>query len=129
MKETKKSLWLCAVSIMLCAVLLIGTTFAWFTDSVTNKGNVIQAGNLDVQFSYRDLMDDAEDDYVNVETAQNKLFESIKWEPGRSFGYDFKVSNEGSLAFDWELSFQNIKCEGGNNVNIADVLDVYVLKQ
>ena len=128
MKETKKSLWLCAVSIMLCAVLLIGTTFAWFTDSVTNKGNVIQAGNLDVQFSYRDLMDDAEDDYVNVETAQNKLFENIKWEPGRSFGYDFKVSNEGSLAFDWELSFQNIKCEGGNNVNIADVLDVYVLK-
>lgn len=48
MKATKRNLWLSAVSTMLCVVLLLGTTFAWFTDSVTNKGNVIQAGNLDV---------------------------------------------------------------------------------
>ncbi len=43
MSKTKKSLWLSAVSMMLCAVMLLGTTFAWFTDSVTNTGNVIQA--------------------------------------------------------------------------------------
>lgn len=55
MKTTKKSLWLSAVSIMLCAVMLLGTTFAWFTDNVTNKGNVIQAGNLDAELRYRDV--------------------------------------------------------------------------
>ena len=123
MSKTKKSLWLSAVSMMLCALMLLGTTFAWFTDSVTNKGNVIQAGNLDVKFEYRDLT--SAGDYQDV-TNDTPLFNDVTWEPGKSFGYDFKVANAGSLAFDWELSFQNIKSEGGtNDVNIADVLDVY----
>lgn len=126
MKTTKKSLWLSAVSMMLCVVMLLGTTFAWFTDSVTNKDNVIQAGNLDVQFDYRGLTETTAENYKKVDSKA--LFNDVKWEPGKSFGYDFKVTNAGSLAFDWELSFQNIKSEGGtNNVNIADVLDVYVL--
>ena len=78
-------------------------------------------------FYYRGLLDTTDDDYKEV-SENPALFEGIEWEPGRSFGYDFKVVNEGSLAFDWELSFQNIKSEGStNNVNIADVLDVYVL--
>ena len=123
MSKTKKSLWLSAVSMMLCAVMLLGTTFAWFTDNVTNKGNVIQAGNLDVKFEYRDLT--SAGDYQDV-TNDTPLFNDVTWEPGKSFGHDFKVANAGSLAFDWELSFQNIKSEGGtNDVNIADVLDVY----
>ena len=123
MSKTKKSLWLSAVSMMLCALMLLGTTFAWFTDSVTNTGNVIQAGNLDVKFEYRDLT--SAGDYQDV-TNDTPLFNDVTWEPGKSFGYDFKVANAGSLAFDWELSFQNIKSEGGtNDVNIADVLDVY----
>ncbi len=64
-------------------------------------------------------------DYQDV-TNDTPLFNDVTWEPGKSFGYDFKVANAGSLAFDWELSFQNIKSEGGtNDVNIADVLDVY----
>ena len=127
MKTTKKNLWLCAVSMMLCVAMLLGTTFAWFTDSVTNKGNVIQAGELDAVFGYRGLT--SNDDYSNVEEMTGTLFNDMKWEPGKSFGYDFKVTNAGSLAFDWELSFQNIKSDGGSNdVNLADVLDVYVLE-
>lgn len=46
MKCAKKSLLLCAASLVLCAALLVGTTFAWFTDSVTNKNNSIKAGSL-----------------------------------------------------------------------------------
>ena len=127
MKTTKKNLWLCAVSMMLCVAMLLGTTFAWFTDSVTNTGNVIQAGELNAVFGYRGLT--SNDDYSNVEEMTGTLFNDVKWEPGKSFGYDFKVTNAGSLAFDWELSFQNIKSDGGSNdVNLADVLDVYVLE-
>ena len=126
MKATKKSLWLSAVSMMLCAVMLLGTTFAQFTDSVTNTGNVIQAGNLKSGFYYRGLLDTTDDDYKEV-SENPALFEGIGWEPGRSFGYDFKVVNEGSLAFDYEISLQNIEFAGNNNVNIADVIDVYVI--
>ena len=47
MKRTKKSLFVSGVSLVISAVLLLGTTFAWFTDSVTNKGNVITSGELE----------------------------------------------------------------------------------
>ena len=41
MNKTKKSLLASGLSLLVCAALLVGTTFAWFTDSVTNKGNSI----------------------------------------------------------------------------------------
>ena len=47
-KNTKKNLTMSAISMLLCVVMLVGLTFAWFTDSVTNKGNRIQAGNLKI---------------------------------------------------------------------------------
>ncbi len=133
MRTTKKSLWLSALSLCLCAMILLGTTFAWFTDSVVNKDNTIQAGSLDVNFEYRNLKSTGDVEYVAVPddpASTGALFTNTTiWEPGKSFGYDFRVTNDGSLAFDWELSFQNIKCEGGNgDVQLADVLDVYVLE-
>ncbi len=46
---TKHSLWASGLSLLLCAALLLGTTFAWFTDSVTNTGNTITAGTLGIK--------------------------------------------------------------------------------
>ena len=46
MKNTKKSLIASGISLAVSVALLAGSTFAWFTDSVTNKNNRIQAGNL-----------------------------------------------------------------------------------
>ena len=48
MKHTKRALLLSICSIMLCAVMLIGTTFAWFTDTASTCVNKIQAGELDI---------------------------------------------------------------------------------
>ena len=48
MTKTRKSLWAAAFALLVCIALLVGTTFAWFTDSVTNSGNKIQAGTLDI---------------------------------------------------------------------------------
>ncbi len=31
------------LSLLICAAMLVGTTFAWFTDSVTSGKNVITA--------------------------------------------------------------------------------------
>ena len=48
-KVTKRALFLSFVSMFLCFTMLIGTTYAWFTDSVSSGMNTIVAGNLDVE--------------------------------------------------------------------------------
>ena len=52
MKNTKKSLLMSVVSLLLCFSMLLGSTFAWFTDSATSGSNVIQSGNLDLDVQY-----------------------------------------------------------------------------
>ena len=47
-KNFKSSFLTAVVSMLLCLSMLIGTTFAWFTDSITSTGNKIVAGNLAV---------------------------------------------------------------------------------
>lgn len=47
--KTKKALRGSLFALFLCIVLLIGTTFAWFTDSVTSGMNQIKSGNLKVE--------------------------------------------------------------------------------
>ena len=56
-KSTKRSLLLSALSLVLCLSMLVGTTFAWFTDSVTSGKNRIVAGNLDVELEYAKVVD------------------------------------------------------------------------
>ena len=45
-KFTKRAAVLSALTVLMCMVMLAGTTFAWFTDSVSTGVNRIQAGNL-----------------------------------------------------------------------------------
>ena len=52
--STKKALVASVLSLVLCFSMLIGTTFAWFTDSVTSAGNIIKTGNLDVEMYWAD---------------------------------------------------------------------------
>ena len=46
--STKRALIASILMLALCFTALVGTTFAWFTDSVTSSGNKIVAGKLDV---------------------------------------------------------------------------------
>lgn len=125
--QIKRSLALSGLSLLMCLALLLGTTYAWFTDSVVNNGNTIQAGSLEIGFGYRGLNETG--GYNTVPENTGALFgANISWEPGHSFGYDFRVVNSGSLAVKWDLVLANVKATSpdGSNVNIADVLDVYV---
>ena len=47
--KTRHALVLSCISLMTCFAMLLGTTFAWFTDSVTSGVNRIVSGNLDVE--------------------------------------------------------------------------------
>lgn len=50
--QMKKPLLLSILMLITCLVMLIGTTFAWFSVSVSSGNNVIQAGNLDISVEY-----------------------------------------------------------------------------
>lgn len=125
MKAVKRSIILCALSLALCVALLVGSTFAWFSDSITNSGNTITAGNLTAQWSYRTLNDDtAAYEPVSEELA---LFSAdTVWQPGEPQGYDFKVENTGSVDFEWELTIDLAYTAGESQNNLTDVLVVYV---
>ena len=116
MVKTRKSLWAAGFALLVCILLLIGTTFAWFTDSVSNSGNKIQAGSLEVSFAE---FDPAEDGYVNV--GKEPIFNYDKWEPGYTDVACVKIGNEGTLALKYQLDI----IVDGDVGNLADVIDVY----
>lgn len=125
MKAVKRSIILCALSLALCVALLVGSTFAWFSDSITNSGNTITAGNLTAQWSYRTLNDDTAA-YEPVSEELALLSADTVWQPGEPHGYDFKVENTGSVDFEWELTIDLADTAGESNNNLTDVLVVYV---
>lgn len=126
MKAVKRSIILCALSLALCVALLVGSTFAWFSDSITNSGNTITAGNLTAQWSYRTLNSDDTAEYTAVSEKLPLFSSDTVWQPGSPHGYDFKVENTGSVDFEWELTIDLADTAGESQNNLTDVLVVYV---
>ena len=125
MKSTKKSLIFSALSLLLCCALLAGTTFAWFTDSVTNTGNTIQAGNLAINAYAYDIGEGGEsftitgvNNNVGFTFEADAQAQDLKeancppiinddlWEPGKSNAKLLKVENAGTLAVKIRLEFE-----------------------
>ena len=57
MKNKKTALAKSLLALLLCVAMLIGTTFAWFTDSVTSSGNIIKSGKLDIEMYWTDKLE------------------------------------------------------------------------
>ena len=95
--KTKRALLGSVIALILCMAMLVGTTFAWFTDSVVSGKNQIVAGNLDVELEY--LVDG---EWVTVEEATN-IFGNSLWEPGHTEVVSLRVSNAGTLALKYQL--------------------------
>ena len=96
---TKHALVMSALSLLVCVSMLVGSTFAWFTDSVSSDRNIIQAGNLDVTLEYWDG-----DSYEEV-TSSTKLFnDAALWEPGHAEVAYLRIDNAGSLALKYQLA-------------------------
>ena len=109
-KSTKRALLTSVVSLILCFTMLLGTTFAWFTDSVTSANNVIQSGNLDIELDYWDG-----DSWETVE-GTNSLFTNNLWEPGHTEVVYLKLSNLGSLALKYQLAISVLSETEGTNM-------------
>ena len=121
-KSTKKSLLFSALSLMLCFAMLIGTTFAWFTDSVTSANNVIKSGNLDIELEYWNG-----EKWVDVKGKSDILTNTL-WEPGVTEVAYLRVANAGSLALKYQLGV-NIasETEGVNAAGESFLLSDYIL--
>ena len=110
--NSKKALLSSAFALVVSVAMLIGTTFAWFTDTASTAVNKIQAGNLDVELEYSKNF--TEWKKVNDTT---KVFEdSTLWEPGRTEIVYLRVKNAGNLALKYTLGIYNLYNSTGKNV-------------
>lgn len=101
-KNMKSELVASALSLLLCLAMLAGSTFAWFTDSVTSNRNVIQSGTVKAKLEYSTLADGQWTSYAEV-TEETDIFGYDKWEPGYVRVVKFKVTNMGTLAMKYRL--------------------------
>lgn len=116
MKNTKTKLISSVAVLLICFAMLIGSTFAWFTDSASTGVNKIQAGNLDIEAYYQNGVPTAQgtEDYtvqnfnrnggvMSFETTANQLeganvIDERLWEPGKVGTKLITVENKGSLS-------------------------------
>ena len=110
-RATKRALLTSIMALVMCVVMLVGTTFAWFTDTASTAVNKIQAGNLDVKLMYSTDMQT-----WTEATEQTKLFDdNALWEPGYTQVVYLKVVNAGNLALKYEVSTNSYDMERGKN--------------
>ena len=105
-KATKRALLTSVMALVMCVVMLAGTTFAWFTDTASTGVNKIQAGNLKMEVTYKNTVDG---DFVEVDEATPVFNKDALWEPGHVEFAVLNVKNIGTLALKYKLG-----------INIAD---------
>ena len=123
-KSTKRALVSSALAILMCVAMLIGTTFAWFTDTASTAVNKIQAGTLNVAL---EMYDGA--NWVSAEgkTLQFKVNGAIPaagtqilWEPGCTYELPaLRVVNKGNLALKYKVIITGIN----GDATLNDVID------
>ena len=100
-RATKRALLTSVMALVMCVVMLVGTTFAWFTDTASTGVNKIQAGNLDVDIIGEDgkSLDGMTLSFKNVNDKTD-----ILWEPGATFfTQGFQIVNKGNLALKYKV--------------------------
>ena len=120
-KSTRRSLMMSVLSLMLSVAMLLGTTYAWFTDTVTSGINQIQAGNLDVEL-YHESKNVAKEKVT--ESTENLFKDVALWEPG-AYAYEtFTVVNEGTLALKFKMALNVLAYTSYNGHNLTEVIKV-----
>ena len=114
-KATKRALLTSVMALVMCVVMLVGTTFAWFTDTASTAVNKIQAGNLDVAL---EMYDTVQSKWVSAEgktlqfkkAADAPADEKVLWEPGCTYALPkLRVINMGNLALKYKVAITGIK--------------------
>ena len=132
-RATKRALLTSIMALVMCVVMLVGTTFAWFTDTASTGVNKIQAGNLDVALEMWDgeKWVDAENQTLNFLQKQGEKqvpSEDILWEPGCTYELpQLRIVNKGNLALKYKISISGAKDatpeNDKNDLKLLDVID------
>ena len=117
---TRNALFTSIISLLLCVSMLVGTTFAWFTDEVTSSSNIIKSGTLDVEMYWADGTEDPAS-AAWADASAGAIFNCDLWEPGYVEVRHIKIANEGTLALKYQIKI----VANGEVSDLADVIDVY----
>ena len=132
-KSTKRALISSTLALLMCVAMLIGTTFAWFTDTASTGVNKIQAGNLKVDII--GAKSDSHIEKLNFTKAAGAESEALLWEPGcRYLTEGFRIANKGNLALKWKAEINKDNIVDGkaaptakDGKSLLDVIDFYVV--
>ncbi len=108
-KQTKSALFSSVVVLLLCFTMLLGATFAWFTDNASSSVNKTQAGTLDIQLL------DANGNSLNGKTlswqkAAGHENDEVLWEPGCTYNLQtITIKNNGNLALKYKIEITGIQ--------------------
>ena len=127
-KATKRALLTSVMALVMCVVMLVGTTFAWFTDTATANVNKIQAGKLDVELLDKDG-NSVEGQTLNfLQTDENGNVQpnaNILWEPGATYQLpELQIKNAGNLALKYKINVSGAKVAAGAPADSLKLLDV-----
>ena len=122
-KLTKHALIVSIMAMLLCVAMLVGTTFAWFTDTASTAVNKIQAGTLNVALEMSTdgiNWESAEGKTLTFKTADNRDAGQILWEPGCTYELpQLRVVNNGNLALKYKIQITGIQ----GNAKLNEVID------
>ena len=132
-RATKRALLTSVMALVMCVVMLVGTTFAWFTDTASTAVNKIVSGNLKVDIIEKDSDDHIEK--LNFTKAEGAEGEALLWEPGcRYVTEGFRIANKGNLALKWKAEINKDNIVDGkaaptakDGKSLLDVIDFYVV--
>jgi len=131
-RQTKRALLTSVMALVMCVVMLLGTTFAWFTDTARTNVNKIEAGNLDVALYYGDtangaigtnwteLVDGSPALKFLQSNGTTATQQDFYWEPGGTYSLPaLKVVNNGNL----NLKYKVIISGATGDTMLLDVID------
>ena len=116
MKSSKKNIIVSAITVIaLCFSLMIGGTYAWFTDEVSSSVCTVESGTLRVGLEMKD--DNGEWVDANGKTLMFKVGGAIApegtkilWEPGCTYELpELRVINKGNLALKYKVIVSGVK--------------------
>ena len=112
-RATKRALLTSVMALVMCVVMLVGTTFAWFTDTASTAVNKIQAGNLDIELEMKNASggwDKAEGKTLQFKKAAGHEGEEVLWEPGATYELpELRIVNKGNLALKYKIQITGIQ--------------------
>ena len=129
-RATKRALLTSVMALVMCVVMLVGTTFAWFTDTASTGVNKIVSGNLKVDIIGADSDSHIEKlNFTKAATTDAEAGAEILWEPGcRYLTQGFRIANKGNLALKWKAVVnKGTTAENPGNFDLLDVIDFYLV--